>query len=129
MKKMLRITGMAILFMGTFVFMGTFASTEAIAGAESKCKMCHDFGSKNKVGPGLGGIFGRAAGSTDFKKYSPSMKKGGWVWDEANLRIFLTNTSKGIKTLSGDKSAKSKMKVKVKAAKLDETIAFLKGLK
>ncbi|MES0371272.1 MAG: cytochrome C, partial [Mariprofundaceae bacterium] len=58
-----------------------------------------------------------------------SMKKGGWVWDEKNLRTFLLNTKDGIKTLSGDESAKTKMKFKVKAEKVDAVIEFLKGLK
>jgi len=119
---------LSMAVMAAFLF-GTFTATEAMAGAESKCKVCHNFTSKHKVGPGLLGVFGRKAGSTDFKKYSASMKKGGWIWDEANLRTFLTNTKKGIKTLTGDKKAKTKMKVKVKGARLDETIAFLKGLK
>ncbi|MDX8403284.1 MAG: cytochrome C [Mariprofundaceae bacterium] len=111
------------------LIMGTFTATEAMAGAEAKCKACHHFSAKHKVGPGLKGVFGRKAGSTDFGKYSASMKKGGWVWNEKNLRIFLTNTKKGIKKLTGDKGAKSKMNMKIKGAKLDAVIGFLKGLK
>jgi len=119
---------LSMAVMAAFLF-GTFTATEAMAGAEAKCKACHNFTAKKKVGPGLLGVFGRQAGTADFKKYSASMKKGGWVWDEANLRTFLTDTKKGIKTLSGDNKAKTKMKVKVKDEKMDEIIAFLKGLK
>jgi cytochrome c len=113
----------------TALIMGTFTATDAMAGAEAKCKACHHFTSKHKVGPGLAGVFGRKAGSTDFRKYSKSMKNGGWVWNEENLRIFLTNTKEGIKKLTGDKNAKTKMSLKLKPAKVDEVIAFLKGLK
>ncbi|MDQ6981681.1 MAG: c-type cytochrome [Mariprofundus sp.] len=126
MKIILKMAAMA--FMAAFLI-GTFTATEAMAGAEAKCKACHNFTAKKKVGPGLKGVFGREAGTADFKKYSASMKKGGWVWDEKNLRTFLTNTKKGIKTLTGDKKAKTKMKIKVKGDRLDEVIAFLKELK
>ena len=55
------------------------------------------------------------------------MKGGSWVWDEANLRTFLTNTKTGIKALTGDDGAKTSMKFKMKGKKLDEVIAFLKA--
>jgi len=103
---------------------------EAIAGAEGKCKACHDFGSKNKVGPGLAGVFDRKAGGTDFAKYSDALKSGAWVWNEENLRNYLYDGKKAIKELTGDDGAKTKMPPqKLKGAKMDEVIAFLKGLK
>jgi len=123
MKTILGITMMVVLALGTFT------ASEAMAKAEAKCKACHNFTAKKKVGPGLLGVFGRKAGIMPGMKYSASLKNGGWVWNEKNLRIFLTDTKKGIKTLTGDKKAKTKMKIKVKAAKMDDIIAFLKGLK
>jgi cytochrome c len=121
MKKIMMLTVAAVMVMGVTVI------PEAQAGAEARCKACHDLtGAKHKTGPSLAGVFGRDAGSTDFKKYSDSMKKGGWKWDEANLRTYLTNTKKGIVALAGD-GAKTKMKFKMKGAKLDEVVAFLKG--
>jgi len=102
----------------------------AVAGMEKKCKACHSFDAKHKVGPSLAGVFGRKAGSTDFSKYSASLKNGGWVWNEENLRKFLYNSKTAIKELTGDDGAKTKMPPqKLKGAKLDEVIAFLKGLK
>jgi cytochrome c len=118
-----------MLTVAAIMVMGVAVIPEAQAGAEGRCKACHDLtGGKHKVGPSLKGVFGRKAGSTDFKKYSASMKKGGWTWDEANLRTFLTNTKKGIVTLAGD-GAKTKMKFKLKGKKLDAVIAFLKSNK
>jgi cytochrome c2 len=117
-----------MLTVAAMMFMAVTTISEAQAGAESRCKACHDLtGEKHKTGPSLKGLFGRGAGSTDFKKYSDSMKKGGWVWDEANLRTYLTNTKTGIKTLTGNDGAKSKMKFKLKGKKLDAVIAYFKG--
>ena len=102
----------------------------AQAGIEAKCKACHDFGSANKVGPGLAGIMGKKAGSTDFGKYSKSLKAGGWTWDEANMRLWLYDSKKAIKELSGDSGAKTTMPpMKLKGDKLDQVIEFLNGLK
>lgn len=61
----------------------------------NKCKACHAVGdgAKNKVGPQLNGIVGRAAGQVDGFKYSKAMiAKGeeGLVWDEAALSAYLT---------------------------------------
>ena len=121
-KKTITLTIVAMMVMGITTI------PEAQAGAEGRCKACHDLtGPKHKTGPSLAGLMGRAAGSTDFKKYSAAMKKGGWNWDEANLRTYLTSTKKGIKALSGDDGAKTKMKFKMKGKKLDAVIAYFKA--
>ncbi|MDX8412282.1 MAG: c-type cytochrome [Mariprofundaceae bacterium] len=122
MKKIIMIAAAAAMIAG-------FTASTAYAGAEAKCKACHDFGSKHKVGPSLAGVFGRDAGSTDFAKYGASLKKGGWKWDEANLRKWIENSKKAIKELSGDAGAKTKMPPqKLTGKKADDVIAFLKGL-
>jgi cytochrome c len=116
-----------MLTVAAVMVMGVTVIPEAQAGAEGRCKACHDLtGPKHKVGPSLKGVLNRKAGSTDYKKYK-SMKGGNWVWDEANLRTFLTNTKTGIKTLTGDDGAKTSMKFKLKGKKLDDVIAYLKG--
>jgi len=122
MKKIVMIAAAAAMIAG-------FTASTAYAGVEAKCKACHDFGAAHKVGPGLAGVFGRAAGSTDFGKYGDDLKKGGWTWDEANLRKWLDNSKDAIKELSGNPDAKTKMPPqKLTGAKADEVIAFLKGL-
>ena len=118
-----------ICYVLALVAMVSLAVTNAYAGAEGRCKACHDFGATHKVGPGLAGIVGRKAGSTDFGKYSPALKKGGWVWNEENLRKWLTNSKEAIKELSGDPNAKTLMpSQRLKGAKLDKVIEFLKGI-
>ncbi len=111
------------------IAMGMLMGTNVYAGAEAKCKACHDFGAKHKVGPGLKGIMGKKAGATDFKRYSKSLKGGAWVWDEKNMRAWLGDGKKAIKDLTGDAKAKTTMPPqRLKGAKLDEVIKFMNGL-
>ena len=61
-----------------------------------KCRACHDVGAdaKNKVGPVLNGIIGRASGTIDGFAYSDSNKEAGTkglVWSEAELFKYLEN--------------------------------------
>jgi len=63
-----------------------------------KCAPCHAVGpgAKNKVGPELNGIVGRAAGSVEGFKYSKAMKDSGITWDEATFIDYITNPKKSI---------------------------------
>jgi len=59
-----------------------------------KCKSCHEVGeaAKNRVGPILNGVIGRAAASVDGFKYSTALKEkagDGLVWNEETLSAFL----------------------------------------
>jgi len=123
MKAILKVMAAAV------IAVGLLAGTNAQAGIEGRCKACHDFGKAHKVGPGLAGIVGRKAGSTDFKKYSKSLKNGSWTWDEDHLRKWLFDSKKAIKEFTGDPNAKTTMPPqKLKGAKLDQIIEFLKGI-
>ena len=107
------------------------AVTEAYAsGKEKKCAACHNFDASHKVGPGLAGIVGKAAGSSDFEIYGSDLKAGGWNWDEANLRAWMCDSKGAIADLSGNAKAKTKMASQkvCKSDDQDEVIAFLKGL-
>jgi len=124
MKKTLMIAAAA-----AFMVSG-LAVTEAVAGAEGKCKACHNFTAQNKVGPGLAGVVGRAAGKHEGFKYSDSLGGANWHWDEDHLRKWMCNSKDAIKEFTGDDHAKTKMppqKVCDKS-KQDEVIAFLKGI-
>ncbi len=56
------------------------------------CWACHDFyGTQNKVGPHLTGIYGRPAGSASFPGYSAAMRGSGIVWGRSSLDRYLAS--------------------------------------
>jgi cytochrome c len=70
------------------------AEGDASAGEKvfKKCKACHVVDKeKNRLGPHLVGIMGRAAGSLDGFKYSKAMIESGLTWDEATLDAYLAD--------------------------------------
>jgi len=118
-----------LLVVGCAVVLGFSAVPDATAGPEGKCRACHDFGAKNKVGPGLKGIVGRKAGTFPGFKYSDALKNANWVWDEDHLRKWMHNSKKAIREFTGNPKAKTKMgKQNVKGKKADKIFAFLKTI-
>jgi cytochrome c len=56
---------------------------------KKKCGTCHSIEpGAHKIGPSLGGILGRKAGSTDFTKYK-ALKDADFVWDEEKLDAWI----------------------------------------
>jgi cytochrome c len=87
-----------------------------------KCKSCHYVDKeKNKTGPHLVNIIGRAAGSVDGFKYSKAMKDSGLTWDEATLAEFLKKPKAYVK---GTKMAFAGLR---KDKEIDDLIAYLKA--
>ncbi|TLS69170.1 c-type cytochrome [Mariprofundus erugo] len=121
MKKVLMITAAAAFAMGAL-------SASAYAGTEAKCKACHNFTAENKVGPGLGGVIGRAAGKHEGFKYSEDLAGATWNWDEDHLRKWMCNSKEAIAEFTGNAHAKTKMPPQkvCDAAKQDEVLAALK---
>ncbi len=59
-----------------------------------KCKACHQIGegAKNRSGPHLNDVLGRAAGAVDGFRYSNAMQdagENGLVWTDEDLKAFL----------------------------------------
>jgi cytochrome c len=66
---------------------------DAVAGRsafEKRCTGCHAL-DHEKVGPRLGGVVGRKAGSVSNFPYSDGVKKSGLVWNEQLLDQWLSD--------------------------------------
>jgi cytochrome c len=63
---------------------------------EKRCAGCHDL-DKNKEGPHLRGIYGRAAGKVESFDYSDGMKAAKFTWDDESLNKWLSNPDDVVK--------------------------------
>ena len=89
-----------------------------------KCKACHYLDrKKNKSGPHLVNIVGRAAGAVKGFKYSKAMAGSGLVWDEATLASFLAKPKRYLK---GTKMSFAGLK---KDSDIANVTAYLKSAK
>ncbi|MBO6755173.1 MAG: cytochrome c family protein [Roseibium sp.] len=94
MQRLLMIAGAAVLA----VTAQAHAEGDAAAGEKvfRKCQACHAVGedAKNKVGPQLNGVVGRAWGAVEGYKYSNALIEMGEaeskVWDNETLDAYLT---------------------------------------
>ena len=84
-----------------------------------RCVSCHSL-TKNKMGPALGNIFGKKAGSVKKYRYSKAMKKSDIIWTDCTLDQFLIKPRKYIK---GTKMRFSGLK---KKSQRDAVIKYLK---
>ena len=103
------------------VFAGDAAKGEKVF---RRCKACHYIDKeKNKTGPHLVDIIGRAAGAVEGYQYSKAMAGSSLVWDEATLAGFLTKPKKYLK---GTKMAFVGLR---KESDIADVIAYLKASK
>jgi nitrite reductase (NO-forming) len=60
-----------------------------------KCQACHSIEpGKNMIGPSLGGLIGRKAGTAPGYSYSPAMQQASLVWDASTLDAYLNDPQK-----------------------------------
>ena len=90
----------ALCILASSALSGSHSAGDASKGeiVFKKCKACHVVEEgKNKTGPSLYGVVGRAAGSIEGYKYSKAMAGSGLVWDAETLDAYLTNPKKYLK--------------------------------
>jgi cytochrome c len=75
------------------------------------------------IGPSLKGVFGRESASLPDFRYSNPMKRANLVWDEENLRAYITNPQGKVKGNRMPYSGMSDPK------DVDDVVAYLKTLR
>ena len=94
MKRVLIIWCLSvILIMITFVGVTWSADGEKLF---KRCVSCHSL-TKNKMGPALGNIFGKKAGSVKGYRYSRAMRSSDIIWTDSTLDKFLLKPKKSIR--------------------------------
>jgi cytochrome c len=86
------------------------------------CAACHS-DRPDALGPSLKGVFGRQAASLDGFRYSNPMKRANRVWDEANLRDYISNPQAKVK---GNRMPYGGMS---NPGDVDDVVDYLKTLK
>ena len=89
-----------------------------------RCVACHSF-TKTKIGPPLGNIFGKKAGSVEGFKYSKAMKNSDIVWNDCSLDSFLKKPRKyikGTKMMFSGLKKKSHRNALIKYLKENQTV-------
>ncbi|NNK79234.1 MAG: c-type cytochrome [Litoreibacter sp.] len=126
--KFTAIAALTTVLLAAPAFADGHATGDAEAGEKvfKKCKSCHMIVSDDgdvvqkggKTGPNLYGIFGRAAGSTDFKYAKSIVAAGekGLEWNEAEFVAYVADPKKYLAAYLDDSKAKSKMSYKLKKA-------------
>lgn len=88
------------------------------------CAACHGADGKGgTLGPNLVGVVGRKAGALDDFRYSNAMKRADMVWDDGNLRDYVTNPQAKIK---GNRMPFSGV---ANGGDADDIVAYLKTLR
>jgi len=91
---MRKVAGAFAFLVCVLAWIGSSPAQSPAAGKElfeKRCGGCHAL-DRDKEGPRLGGVFGRAAGSTPSFQYSEALKKSKIVWSDATLERWLTDT-------------------------------------
>jgi cytochrome c len=86
------------------------------------CAACHT-DRPNALGPSLKGVYGRKAGALDDFHYSNAMKRADFVWDDANLKAYITDPQAKVK---GNRMPFSGLQ---NPADIDDVVAYMQTLK
>ena len=86
-----------VVLVATPAFAGPAWAQDVETGKQTfaACAPCHA-PDQNGVGPKLGGVFNRAAGSVEGFRYSRAMKNSKIVWDQKSLDAYLAEPQKSV---------------------------------
>jgi cytochrome c len=84
------------------------------------CIACHTE-RPDSLGPNLRGVFGRKSAARDDFHYSNPMKRANLVWNEENLRAYITDPQAKVR---GNRMPFGGL---TKPEDIDDVIAYLKG--
>jgi cytochrome c len=85
------------------------------------CAACHSE-RPNEIGPSLKGVVGRKSASVEGFRYSGPMRRANLVWDEPNLRQFISDPQANV---PGNRMPFSGLR---EPRDVDDVIAYLKTL-
>ena len=120
-----RTTGAAL---GAALVLALSVGAAAAADAEhgkalfQTCAACHT-DRPDALGPSLKGVVGRKSAALEDFRYSNPMKRANLVWDEANLRAYISDPQAKVK---GNRMPYGGMS---DAQDVDDVVAYLKTLK
>jgi len=84
----------AITFVSLIALTGAAQAQDTTRGAALyvECASCHSFdNAAEELGPGLGGLFGRPAGSLENFYFSPALARSGITWNADTLNAFIAD--------------------------------------
>jgi len=86
--------GVAALCLGAALAPPSARAGDVAAGADvfkAECAECHSVrAGRNKKGPSLFAVAGRAAGTLPGYNYSDALRAAGWTWTPEKLRDYLS---------------------------------------
>jgi len=85
--------GAVLVAIPAFVGPASAQDVEMGKQAFAACAPCHA-PDQNGVGPKIGGVLNRAAGSVEGFRYSRAMKNSRIVWNEKSLDVYLAEPQK-----------------------------------
>lgn len=127
----MRVLSMA---MAMFVVSAPAALAEGDAAAGEKvfrrCMACHAVGdgAKNKVGPQLNGVVGRAIGTAEGYSYGAGLAKlaeSGLTWDAENMAKYIIGPADYVQEVTGEKLQAKMVAQRLKDDQLADVIAYL----
>lgn len=131
----------AMLLPGAFALMlavsmsAAFTPGDPVKGEKAyrKCVSCHsvEAGETKSAGPNLLGVFGRQAGTAEYKFGTSLIEAGeaGLVWTPALVDAYITDPEAFLKEILGVSRVRNKMRYKMKQAdQRADVIAYLMSL-